>query len=179
MTRPTLDWYWMDVAFLIATRSTCLRREVGCVLVDRRGRVLSTGYNGVASGVSHCNRELDKKTWSETVKEAMYEDTKEFVDALAKLYPYACQGAASRSGTDIDRCEAVHAEQNALVQCRDPDEILTCYVTTSPCVSCVKLLLNTATRRIVFSEEYPGAAARDLWLRSDLKSEREWIYLTF
>src|SRR3546814_1170368 len=88
-------------------------------------------------------------------------------------YPNACSGAFSPSGTNLDGCEAIHAEQNALLQCKDVREIHTCYCTASPCVTCTKLLLNTGCMRVVFMEEYPHPAARDLWTRAG----REWVQL--
>lgn len=77
-----------------------------------------------------------------------------------------CPGAALPSGTGLDLCEALHAEQNALLRCRDPWRIAAALVTTAPCVTCVKLLLNTACRKIVFLEAYPHAPARALWERT-------------
>lgn len=88
------------------------------------------------------------------------------------IHPYACAGAKAASGTQLDACEAIHAEQNALLQCRDVYAIHNCYVTVSPCITCVKILLNTSCRRIVFSEKYAhDAAARALWTDAG----REWI----
>lgn len=140
--RPSRDQWAMDMAALTAKRATCLRRQVGAVLLNERGHVLATGYNGVAAGLPHCN-EHDP-----------YHETG---------YPHACSGAHSPSGTNLDGCQAIHAEQNALLQCRDVYSIHTCYVTASPCVTCTKLLLNTSCQRIVFLEEYPHSEARKLW----------------
>lgn len=53
MTRPSLDRMLLDVANVVATRSTCSRLHVGAVLA-RDGRILSTGYNGAPTGVPHC-----------------------------------------------------------------------------------------------------------------------------
>ena len=138
--RPSKDEYFMDMALLVSERSTCLRRKVGAVLINKRKHVLATGYNGVASGQPHC---LD----------------------------IPCIGANSASGTDLDLCEAVHAEQNALLQCRNVFEIDTCYVTVSPCMTCTKLLLNTSCQTIVFEEDYVDQKARLLWERHD----RKWV----
>ena len=95
--------------------------------------------------------------------------TVETFDAHAleqRTNPHACPGAGAPSGTDLDACEAIHAEANALLQCRNVWEIHTCYVTVSPCVSCVKLLLNPSTERIVFRAPYThDEAARKLWGR--------------
>lgn len=158
--RLTFDQWAMGLAKLTAQRSTCCRRQVGCVLFNERGHVMSTGYNGVASGMPHCNDEGARtyEGWGEPT---------------LPTYPNACPGATSQSGTNLDGCLAIHAEQNALLQCRDPYHIHSCYVTVSPCMTCVKLLMNTSCRKIVFAEEYPHQEARELWLSAD----GEWIHL--
>jgi dCMP deaminase len=80
-------------------------------------------------------------------------------------FPNACAGACAKSGQDLHACEAIHAEQNALLQCRDVYQIDTAYVTASPCIHCMKLLMNTSCKRIVASSLYDQAAI-DLWLRT-------------
>lgn len=77
-----------------------------------------------------------------------------------------CPGASYPSGSGLERCEAIHAEQNALLQCRDVFEIETAYVTTMPCMTCIKLLLNTSCLRIVYVEDYPHSEAKDLWIKN-------------
>lgn len=152
--RPSKDQWAIDLAQVTAKRATCLRRQVGCVLLNGRGHVLSTGYNGVAAGQKHCNEFVEEKG-----------DYREF--SAHEAYPHACPaGAFTASGTNLDACQAIHAEQNALLQCRDVYDIHTCYVTASPCITCVKLLLNTSCEKIVFVEEYPHKAARELWVEA-------------
>ena len=86
-----------------------------------------------------------------------------------------CPGAWEESGKDIDRCYAIHAEQNALLQCKDLNQISTCYSTTAPCVTCTKLLLNTPkTMRIVFFESYAhSGTSKMLWESKGGK----WVHL--
>jgi dCMP deaminase len=169
--RPTRDQWAMDVAKLTACRSTCCRRNVGCVILNARGHVLATGYNGVAAGLPHCNDEkmsLNPDLYSpfnDTWRNPNYGEME-----MVKTYPNACSGATSPSGTNLDACEAIHAEQNALLQCKSIYEIDTIYVTASPCVTCTKLLLNTSCRRVVYLEEYPHSQAKDMWI----KAGREW-----
>jgi dCMP deaminase len=67
---------------------------------------------------------------------------------------HPCAGAAAASGEALDLCQAIHAEQNALLQCSDSDRIWACYTTTSPCAHCVKLLANTGCTRIVYGTAY-------------------------
>lgn len=141
--RPDLDTYFMSMAVLVASRATCPRRKVGSVLINTRGHVLATGYNGVAAGQTHC---IDKP----------------------------CTGANLPSGQGLDKCQALHGEQNALLQCRDVYQIDTAYVTASPCITCTKLFLNTSCRRIVFLDEYPHSDAKDLWVASG----RDWVQFT-
>jgi dCMP deaminase len=143
MTRPDADTYFLRVAREVSTRGTCIRRKVGCVLVDEHLHILATGYNGVARGVPHC------------------------ID-------HPCPGAQSASGTDLDVCQAIHAEANALLQCPDVNRIETIYCTASPCIQCVKLLMNTGADRVVFAEIYPHELTASLWISS--KFGREWIF---
>ena len=143
--RPSLDQWGLSLARVVATRGTCARRQVGCVLVDEAGKILATGYNGVASGRPHCINNH-------------------------------CPGAFSPSGQGLDICEAIHAEQNALLQCPDTRRIHTCYTTVSPCMHCVKMLLNTSCRRIVFDRPYSQDEPRKWWLYGG-GTLREWIEL--
>ena len=135
MERLSKDEYFSQLAALVAQRSTCARRSVGCVLVSARGHILGTGYNGVPRGHPHC---IDVR----------------------------CPGAALPSGTGLDVCEAIHAEQNALLQCKDVEQIDTAYVTAMPCMTCTKLFLNTGCLRIVYAEPYPHDAAKQLWIKN-------------
>lgn len=137
--RPDRDQYFLSMAKLVATRSTCSRRAAGCILVDARGVVLATGHNGVPAGQPHCTDRL-------------------------------CPGAAAESGRALELCEAIHAEQNALMFCPDITRIVTCYVTCGCCVFCTRMLLNTACQRIVFLEEYSHLRAKQLWIGAS----RQW-----
>jgi len=140
--RQPADFYFLRMALLVSERGTCVRRKVGCILVNKKNHVLATGYNGNPSGFSHC---LDNP----------------------------CKGANSKSGKDLDKCEAIHAEQNALLQCKDVYDIDTVYCTVSPCIHCVKLLLNTSAKKIVFGEKYIQKDAERLWGMTD----RDWAYI--
>lgn len=127
--RPDLDSYYIAMAYVVASRGTCARRQVGCILTDAVGNVLSTGYNGRPRGWLHC-------------RGAPGPDVE------------PCVAAGAASGLDLDGCEAIHAEMNAALKCADVERIHTAYTTTSPCVTCAKLLLNTGCRRVVYAEPY-------------------------
>lgn len=169
MTRLSQDHWAMGLAMITARRATCLRRKVGCVLLDYAGRVLSTGFNGVAKGLPHCNDHYVLKTYPvegsiPALNEINKKMAEKFLDAAGDEYPHACPGAHAASGTNLDGCGAIHAEQNAIMQCGNVDTIYTAYVTASPCLTCTKLLMNTGCKRIVYLEEYPHGTARDMWL---------------
>jgi dCMP deaminase len=137
-TRPDHDEYFSAIAAVVATRGTCVRRRVGCVLVNEKNHILATGYNGPPAKRFHCTRENP------------------------------CGDAAlAPSGTALGSCAAVHAEQNALLQCPNVADIRTAYVTVSPCEHCVKMLLNTGCRRIVFVGKYAGAEQAQAWWEED------------
>lgn len=136
MSRPTRNEWLMEVAKATAKRGTCLRRQVGCVLINKHNHIIATGYNGPAYGLPHCTQ----------------------------VQP--CLGANYPSGTNLELCEAIHAEQNALLQCRDVFSIEACFTTSSPCITCVKLLLNTSCHVIVFEEEYSQTLPRVIWERT-------------
>jgi dCMP deaminase len=125
--RPDWDSYFMDMAKLASRRSSCLRRAVGAVLVRER-RLLATGYNGVPSGVSHC------------------EVTGCLRDELNVP-----------SGERHELCRGLHAEQNAIIQAAlhgvsTRGAIL--YCTNLPCIICAKMLINSGVRRVVYLDGY-------------------------
>ena len=137
MDRIDTDKYFLEIASTVAKRSTCMRRSVGCVLVDSKNHIVATGYNGVPSKFTHC---LDSP----------------------------CEGAFSLSGTDLDLCNALHAEVNAFLQLRS-DDVLTAYLTVSPCFSCAKMLANSQVKRLVASELYVHEQAINLLNQADIE----------
>ena len=84
-----------------------------------------------------------------------------------------CAGADLPSGEGLHLCEAVHAEQNALIQCRDTTTIHSAYCTASPCMLCLRMLMNTSCERLLFREVYPHPEAETQWRASG----REWIHV--
>jgi dCMP deaminase len=154
-SRPSTDEYFLRMAELTALRGTCARRQVGCVLVDANNHVLATGYNGVARGLPHCNE--------------MVVDPFDMEGGLIHLN--YCPGRGQRSGEGLHLCQAIHAEANALVQCHDVSRIHSVYCTASPCVHCMRLILGTGAKRIVFRQEYPHGESEALATGRGL----EWI----
>jgi dCMP deaminase len=127
VTRPSWDEYFMRIAALVAERSTCLRRQVGAVLV-RDKRLISTGYNGAPAGISHC---LD-------------------VGCLR-------QQQNIPSGERHELCRGLHAEQNGIIQAALYGislEGATLYCTNLPCAICTKMLINARIVAIYYKDGY-------------------------
>lgn len=155
--RPSKDRTFLDIAVSLSKRGTCVRKQVGCVITDIHGYITSTGYNGVARGLPHCNEEV--KVW-----------TGGYAPRPGFDYPNKCAGADHDSGQGLEICEAIHAEQNALLQCADVQKIHTVYVTVSPCRHCMKLIMNTSAKRVVFLSEY-SQSSKDLADKAGI----EWV----
>ncbi|MBP8932808.1 MAG: cytidine/deoxycytidylate deaminase family protein [Candidatus Atribacteria bacterium] len=134
-TRPDWDEYFMAIAELVSTRSTCLRRRVGAVLVLER-RILATGYNGAPSGLAHC-----------TLETCLREK---------RQIP---------SGSQQELCRGLHAEQNVIIQAAlhgvsSKGSIL--YCTHKPCSLCAKMIINAGISRIVYQNPYPDPLGDEL-----------------
>jgi dCMP deaminase len=140
-SRPSSDQYFLDMALVVASRSTCARRAAGCVLVNEYGYVIATGHNGVYRGGSHCIES-------------------------------PCPGAGLPSGTGLHLCEAIHAEENALIQCSNINAIHTVYCTSSPCLHCMRRLAATSVKRIVFSQRYPHVESERIASQLGI----QWVY---
>lgn len=83
-----------------------------------------------------------------------------------------CPGMRSVSGTNLDGCMAIHAEQNALLQVKDTQSVAVAYCTTQPCLTCTKLLMNTSCYRIVYLQKYSHQLAEDIWIGSGRQIEQ-------
>lgn len=145
MPRPTWDQYFIDITHLVATRSTCLRRQVGALLVKERN-ILATGYNGTPSGIRHC----------------------EEVGCLRERLGVP-------SGQRHELCRGLHAEQNAIIQAaRHGINIdgATLYCTTMPCVICTKMVINAGVQRIVYEEGYADELAAEMLAETGIEVTR-------
>jgi len=134
--RPGWDEYFIEIAKLVASRSTCLRRQVGALLV-RDKRILSTGYNGAPMGLKHCFE-------TGCLREQMNVP----------------------SGQRHELCRGLHAEQNALLQASLHGVSVkgsTLYCTNQPCIICTKMLINAGINEVVILEGYPDNMSMDFF----------------
>jgi len=140
--RPDLDEYFMSMAKLVSTRSTCIRRNVGAVIVKDK-RILTTGYNGAPKGFRHC---------SETG--CIREELK------------------VPGGERHELCRGVHAEQNAIIQAAYfgasiKDSMI--YITNHPCSMCAKMIVNAGITEIVYAEGYSDELAKKIISEAKIK----------
>ena len=142
--RPDWDTYFMRITKLVATRSSCLRRSVGAVLVKDK-RILATGYNGAPAGMAHCEE-------AGCLRDQLH----------------------IPSGERHELCRGLHAEQNAIIQAaRQGTELKdsTLYCTTAPCSLCAKMLINAGVTRIVYEGSYPDERAMAFFAEAGVKVE--------
>ncbi len=133
--RPSWEQYFMEITKLVASRSTCLRRHVGAILVKDKN-ILATGYNGAPSGISHCLE----------------------VGCLRE------QGDIP-SGQRHELCRGLHAEQNAIIQAAYHGISIdgaTLFCTNLPCVICAKMIINAGIVEIVYVEGYMDELASEM-----------------
>ena len=125
--RPCWDEYFMGIAKVVAMRSNCQRRHVAAIIV-KDNHILSTGYNGTPHGVKNC-----------------------FAGGCPR-----CSGKV-KSGTHLEECLCVHAEQNAICQAAFFGHAVkdaTIYITISPCLTCAKLIINAGIKEVVYGGDY-------------------------
>ncbi len=140
--RPSWDEYFMSIAEIVKTRSTCTRRQVGAVIVKDK-RILATGYNGTPTGLKHCDE----------------------VGCLREKLGIP-------SGQRHELCRGIHAEQNAIIQAAGFGVAIqgsTIYITLSPCILCTKMLINSGITRIVAKEAYDDELALNMLEESKIE----------
>ena len=140
--RPSWDQYFLTITRQVAERSTCKRAKVGAVIV-RDKNILATGYNGAPAGLAHCTEVgcliYQSKTPSGEIEENCYRTIHAEINAIAQ---------AAKNGVGI----------------RDA----TIYVTHTPCIHCLKVLINTGIRKIFYEREYKANTVRDLLASTDV-----------
>ncbi|MCJ7745268.1 MAG: cytidine/deoxycytidylate deaminase family protein [Actinobacteria bacterium] len=143
--RPGWDEYFLEIAEVVSGRSTCLRRQVGALIVIDK-RILSTGYNGAPRNLAHC---LD-------------------VGCLR-------EEAGAESGHVHELCRGLHAEQNAIIQAAMYGVSIDgglLYSTHQPCVLCSKMIINAGLEAIHYLEPYPDELAERLLAEAGILSQK-------
>ena len=143
--RPSWDEYFMEIAEVVKTRSTCLRRQVGAIIVKDK-QILSTGYNGAPTGLKHCGE-------TGCIREQL----------------------EVPSGERHELCRGLHEEQNAIIQASLHGvkiEGATIYVTTQPCVVCAKMIINSGIKEVVYKGDYPDKLSAQMLAESGITVQK-------
>ncbi len=143
--RPSWDTYFMDITFLVAKRSTCMRRAVGAIVVKDK-RILSTGYNGAPTGIKHCSEAGCLR-------------------AEMKV----------PSGEKHELCRGIHAEQNAIIQAAFHGVGIkgaTLFCTNLPCSICAKMIINAGLKKICYHSGYADAISKEMLDEAGIEIEK-------
>ena len=133
--RPSWHEYFMNMALLVAKRSTCLRRYVGAALI-KNNQIIATGYNGTPKGLPHCST----------------------TGCMRQILNVP-------SGEKHELCRGVHAEQNTIIQAAlngTSIENTVLYSTHFPCVICTKMILNAEIRTVYVLEDYNDKLSKEI-----------------
>lgn len=140
--RPSWDQYFLTITRQVAERSTCKRAKVGAVIV-RDKNILATGYNGAPAGLAHCTEVgcliYESKTPSGEIEENCYRTIHAEINAIAQ---------AAKNGVSI---------RDAAI-----------YVTHTPCIHCMKVLINTGIKHIFYERDYKANTVRELLASTDV-----------
>ena len=143
--RISFNEYFMEIAKIVSKRSGCNRRKVGAVIVSEDKQILSTGYNASPVGIVDCIN----------------------ADRCLRIF--------SDQAHDLDKCMAVHAEINALAQCAKYGISIkgaTLYVTTFPCINCMKAIINAGIEEIIYLEDYNDHLSWQLAKQARIKVQK-------
>jgi dCMP deaminase len=141
--RPSSDDYFMEIASVVAKRSTCLRNQVGALFV-RNKRILTTGYNGAPSGLEHCDvvgcaREDVASGTRHELCRAVHAEQNAIIQAA--LHGISIEGA-------------------------------TLYCTHQPCILCAKMMINARVTKVVYQQSYPDGTALDFLRQAGIEVVR-------
>ncbi len=143
--RPSWDEYFMKIAHDVAERSTCIRRRVGAIIVINK-RILATGYNGVPSGIAHCEERGCLRN-----------------------------ELGIPSGERQEICRGLHAEQNAIIQASQYGFSISnsvIYSTTQPCITCAKMIINAGITRVIYEGDYPDTLSLEMLEEAGIRLDR-------
>ena len=144
--RISRDDMFIQIVQVVAQRSTCLRHQVGALIV-RDGRIVSMGYNGPVSGRPECVR---LPTFEELTTSSEYagRTASQVINELNND-PRLCEGPGCT--------RSLHAETNAIAFAARAGvsvEGCTMYCSMSPCINCAKVIVNSGIREVKFLEKY-------------------------
>ena len=151
LVRPNWDDYFMRIAHVAATRSNCMKRSVGAVIVNPDKQIVATGYNGTTFGFPN---------WYEGGCDR-------------------CNNTKVKQGEKLDLCICIHAEENAiLIAGRVQTKGWSIYVTAYPCGLCAKFLLQSGIKHVYYDSEYKSDIAKLLFDKCGITVKRVQPFLS-
>ena len=143
-----LSWhqYFLTITRQVAERSTCNRAKVGAVIV-RDKNIIATGYNGAPAGMPHCT------------------------DAGCLIY----QSKAPDGEIEENCFRTIHAEINAIAQAAKNGssiKVASIYITHTPCIHCLKVLVNTGIKEIFYERPYKLHTLTDILQHTQVRLEK-------
>lgn len=132
MSRPSWNSYFMDFARLSSTRSNCIRKSVGAVIV-KDNKIISTGYNGTPHNIKNC-----------------------FDNGCLR-----CSNNNVESGKDLDLCICLHAEENAILHSYQNLNNSELYCTHKPCIGCLKRIIQVGIKKVYYNIDYKNNHSND------------------
>lgn len=143
MNRPSWKEYFFTLAEQVSSRSTCLRRQVGCVIISNDRKILATGYNGAPSRAKHCTEET----------------------CLRKGVPSGTELHKCKSVHAEQNAICQAAEYGVSLKGS------TLYCTHKPCYICIKMIVNAKIQTVYYKNDYPDSLTDELMKESDIELE--------
>ncbi len=126
--RPSWDEYFINIAKVVSSRSSCLRKKVGAVIVDQFNKIKATGYNGTPHGIESC---------------------------LERGFCYR-EANNIKSGTMYETCRSIHAEQNAIIQAgeeKSRNGTMYLYGHEFICILCKRFIIQAGIKKVVLKKD--------------------------
>lgn len=145
--RISTEDYFMEIAEIVKKRSSCIKQEVGAVLVKDK-HIIATGYNGAPRGLEHCNKNT-----------CLRQDLKSLDKA------HLCRGVHAEQNTIIQAAVNGVSTDGTCI-----------YTTHFPCMSCMKILINAGVKEIVYSRDYDlDNMVKMKMVKDSSTSIRKWV----
>jgi len=162
---PNPDEVNMSIASSMALKSSCLKRKVGAVICDEKGRPISTGYNEVVEGQPTC-----AEKYGECYRDKKKNEILNLIQKRLKIPENDFQGVFRTGIKILELCRSIHAEQAAILQSSVSNmKGATVYTTTFPCFNCAKMIVRSGIKKVIYVEPYPIEEAMHLLDESKIK----------
>ena len=187
---PSTDETFMNMAYMLSLRSTCISRQVGAIITGESGYIVGAGWNDVSEGQIGCGlrwrmdcKELNNEVLplhpsvEEEFRKRIVNKDHDDSNWLEESFCFKDEYAQFKNKTKtLQDCRALHAEENAILQTAKIGGVglknATIYTTTFPCELCAKKIYQVGIKRIVFIEPYPKSISEEVFLKDGMKKPK-------